>query len=159
MIGWVYALDRHQYQAWLSEGGTEGSLASTGEKLFHQFGCANCHHFDGHGPCPDLRGLYRRTVFITNGPSVTADESYIRESIVDPKAKIVLGFADIMPTFDGQLDEDQIVALISYIKALGTQPGSQFPSSSGSTPQEYGTQPGIAGTGATGNAQTEPEVR
>jgi cytochrome c oxidase subunit II len=159
MIGWVYAMDRQDYQAWLAQGAAEGSLASTGEKLFHQFGCANCHHFDGHGPCPDLRGLYGRQVLITNGPPVDADETYLRESIVDPKAKIVLGFADIMPTFGGQLTEEQIISLIAYIKALGPEPGSQLPSSSGSAPQSYGTQPGIGGPGASGNAGSQPEVR
>jgi len=159
MIGWVYAMDRQNYQAWLSRGAPEGSLASTGEKLFHQFGCANCHHFNGQGPCPDLRGLYGRQVLLTDASPVIADETYLRESIVDPKAKIVLGFANIMPTFDGQLTEDQIVSLIAYIKALGPQPGARFPSSSGSTQQEYGTQPGIGGPGATGNAETQPEIR
>lgn len=159
MIGWVYAMDRQQYQLWLAQGGTEGSLASTGEKLFHQFGCANCHHFDGHGPCPDLRGLYMRPVRITDGPTVIADDSYLRESIVDPKAKIVLGFANLMPTFDGQLTEEQLIALIAYIKAIGPQPGTESPTSSGSTPANYGTQPGIAGPGSTGIAGTEPGVR
>jgi cytochrome c oxidase subunit 2 len=159
MIGWVYAMEPHDYERWLAEGAAEGSLASTGEKLFHQFGCANCHHFDGRGPCPDLRGLYLRRVSIKDGPSVIADETYIRESIIKPKAKIVAGFADFMPTFDGQLTEDQLLALISYIKSIGPQAGTEQPSSSGTTPKEYGTQPGIAGPGATSNAGTEPETR
>ncbi|MBV8847822.1 MAG: cytochrome c oxidase subunit II [Bryobacterales bacterium] len=159
MIGWVYAMNRQDFQTWLAEGAPEGSLASTGEKYFHQFGCANCHHFDGHGPCPDLRGLYGREVQITDGPTVIADDSYIRESILKPKAKIVLGFADIMPTFEGQISDDQLVALLAYIKALGPAPGAEQPTSSGSTPESYGIQPGIGGVGATGNANTEPGVR
>jgi cytochrome c oxidase subunit 2 len=159
MIGWVYAMNRQDYQSWLAEGAAEGSLASTGEKYFHQFGCANCHHFDGHGPCPDLRGLYGREVPITNGPMVVANDSYIRESILKPKAKIVLGFADIMPTFDSQISEDQLIALVAYIKALGPPPGAQQPTSSGSTSGRYGTLPGIGGIGASSSANTEPEVR
>jgi cytochrome c oxidase subunit 2 len=159
MTGWVYVLDRQDYQRWLAQGAAEGSLASTGEKLFHQFGCANCHHFDGHGPCPDLRGLYMQPVRITDGATVIADDSYLRESIVDPKAKIVLGFGNLMPTFDGQLSEDQIIALISYIKAIGPQPGTLQPSSPGSTPEQYGTQPGIAGPGSTSISNTEPGAR
>ena len=59
MIGWVYAMEPHDYQRGWTEGGAEGSLASTGEKLFHQFGCANCHHFDGQGRCPILRESVR----------------------------------------------------------------------------------------------------
>jgi cytochrome c oxidase subunit 2 len=159
MIGWVYAMDRHDYQQWLSEGGAEGSLASTGEKMFHQFGCANCHHFDGHGPCPVLQGLYLRPVRLKTGETVIADESYIRESIIDPKAKIVAGFDNIMPTFKGQIQEDQIVALIAYIKAIGPQPGAVQPTGSGTASQSDGTQPGIGLPGATGNAGTQPGVR
>ena len=159
MIGWIYVLERQQYQHWLQEGAAEGSLASSGEKLFHQFGCANCHHFDGHGPGPDLIGLYDRPVQIKDMGTVIADDSYIRESIVDPRAKIVLGFDDIMPTFKGQLSEEQIVQLISYVKALGPPPGSEFPASSGSTPHDYGTQKGIAGPGASAISTSKPETR
>ncbi len=159
MIGWVYAMSPRDYYLWLQQGAAEGSLASKGEKLFHQYGCANCHHFDGHGRCPNLRGLYLRPVQISTGQTVIADETYIRESILQPRAKTVLGFQDIMPTFEGQLSEDQVIELISYIKAIGPQPGADFPSSSGTVPREYGTQPGIAGPGSTSNAGTQPGVR
>jgi cytochrome c oxidase subunit 2 len=160
MIGYIYAMEPREYALWLAQGGAEGSLASTGEKLFHQFGCANCHHFDGHGPCPDLKGLYRRPVLITTGQTVIADESYIRESIVDPGAKIVAGFANFMPnTFKDQLTEDQIIALIAYIKAIGPEPGAQQPSSAGEVPQSYGETPGIAGPGSPGVISDQPEVR
>lgn len=159
MIGWVYAMDRQDYQAWLRQGAAEGSLASTGEKLFHQFGCANCHHFDGHGPAPDLQGLYGRQVLLKDAAPSTADETYIRQKLMDPKLTTVLGFENIMPTFDGQLTEEQVIALISYIKALGPPSGSRLSTSSGSTPQEYGTTPGIGEPGASGNAQTEPGIR
>lgn len=149
MIGWVYALDRNQYQDWLEHGAAEGSLSSTGEKLFHQFGCSNCHHFDGHGPCPRLADLYNRPVLLTTGETVQADDTYLRRSILDPRAQVVAGFAPIMPTFAGQLSEEQVIALIAYIKAMGPPPGSSEPSSSGSAPQYYGTQPGIGQPGAT----------
>ena len=159
MIGWIYAMDRQQYQQWLAQGAAEGSLASMGEKMFHQFGCANCHHFDGQGPCPNLKDLYLRPVLLSNGQTVTADESYIRESIVDPGAQIVAGFANVMPTFKGQLQEDQLVALVAFIKSIGPQPGDEESFSSGSTPRLYGTQPGIAGPGATSEAGTRPGAR
>ncbi len=119
MIGWVYAMAPHDYQLWLDRGGAEGSLASTGEKLFHQYGCSNCHHFDGQGRCPVLRDLYGRTVRIAGGETVIADETYLRESILNPRAKIVEGYEPAMPSFEGQLSEEQIVALIAYIKAIG----------------------------------------
>ena len=146
MIGWVYAMQPHDYQTWLTQGGAEGSLASTGEKLFHQYGCSNCHHFDGHGRAPNLQGLYGRAVEISGMGIVTANETYLRESILDPKAKIVDGFQAIMPTFQGQLSEDDLIALISYIKAIGPAPGAEMPSSSGNGPAEM-NKPGIAGPG------------
>ena len=159
MIGWIYAMSPADYQQWLETGAAEGSLASQGEKLFHQYGCANCHHFDGHGPCPDLIGLYDRPVQIKDMGTVIADDSYIRESIVDPRAKIVLGFDDIMPTFKGQLTEEQLVQLIAYVKALGPPPGAEFPGSSGSTPHDYGTQKGIGGPGSSAISTGPPEKR
>lgn len=167
MIGWVYAMNPHDYQKWLDEGGSEGSLASTGAKLFHQFACANCHYFDGHGYCPNLKGLYLRPVQIAGGTSVSgettviADESYIRESILDPKAKIVQGFKDLMPTFKGQISEEQIIALIAYIKAIGPAPGEQLPSiPGGGVPSSTGSAPELARPRATtAPSSTAPEAR
>ncbi|HYK61459.1 MAG TPA: cytochrome c oxidase subunit II [Bryobacteraceae bacterium] len=166
MIGWVYAMDPHDYEAWLEQGAAEGSMASTGEKLFHQYGCANCHHFDGHGPCPDLQGLYGRTVQISGGTSVpgpttvVADENYIREKILNPRAKVVQGWKDgYMPSFQGQIDEEQILDLIAYVKALGPAPGSALTSSSGAVPQGSAWQPVIIGPGATSINNTVPDKR
>ena len=160
MIGYVYAMPPREYQTWLTQGAAEGSLASMGEKYFHQYGCSNCHHFGTQGRCPDLRNLYMRPVQILGGETVTADESYIRESILDPDAKIVYGFQPhIMPNFSGQLSEEQVLDLISYIKALGPQPGTELPSSSGTAPKEYGSQPGIAGPNATSNSGSHLEQR
>ena len=159
MIGWVYAMEPHDYQLWLDRGGAEGSLASTGEKLFHQFGCSNCHRFDGQGRCPVLRDLYGRTVRIAGGDTVVADETYIRESILYPRAKIVEGFQPVMPTFDGQLTEEQVVALISYIKAIGPQPGLQQPTNPGTAPTNYGNTKGIAGPEATSISGSKPGKR
>lgn len=160
MIGWIYAMPPAEYQRWLTEGAAEGSLSSRGEKFFHQFGCANCHHFYDQGRCPNLRNLYGRTVQLASGESVVADESYFRESILDPNAKIVYGFqSNIMPNFTGQLNEEQVIALISFLKALGPRPGTGQPSSSGAAPKGYGTQPGIAGPGATSNSNSQVQER
>jgi cytochrome c oxidase subunit II len=145
MIGWVYAMQPADYQRWLEQGAAEGSLASTGEKLFHQYGCSNCHRLDTQGRCPNLRGIYNRPVEINGGKIVMADESYLRESILQPMAKIVYGYQPIMPTF--QLKEEEVIALIAYIKALGAAPGTQMPSAPGQLPAGFAGQPGIAGPG------------
>lgn len=123
MGGWIYAMDPKDYRAWLERGGAEGSLASTGEKLFHQFACSNCHRYAGHGRAPNLVGLYGTPVRLAGGQLAVADDTYIRESILKPNAQIAEGFqSSIMPTFQGQLTEDDVIALIAYIKALGAGP-------------------------------------
>lgn len=160
MTGWVYALDRQQYEQWRQEGGAEGSLASTGEKMFHQFGCANCHHFDGHGRCPNLQGLYGTTVHLAGGGTTIADANYIRHKLFNPRDTTVEGYdKNVMPDFSHQLSEDQIVELIAYIRSLGPQPGSVLPSSAGTTPSSYGPQPGISYPGAPSLGNPEPGIR
>src|SRR5271170_3799903 len=107
-----------QYQAWLSGGGTTGSLAASGESLFQQLGCPTCHRSDTQGRGPNLVGIYGKPVQLEDGRRVTADENYIRESILNPQAKIVAGFKPIMPTFQGQVTEESLGALVSYVKSL-----------------------------------------
>jgi cytochrome c oxidase subunit 2 len=82
-------------------------------------GCSTCHLQDQQGRCPILRGVYGSNVQLDNGKTVLADDAYIRESILNPNAKIVAGFkADIMPTFQGQISEEALLQLIVYVKSL-----------------------------------------
>jgi cytochrome c oxidase subunit 2 len=122
MIGTIYAMEPSDYQQWLERGGAEGSLSSQGEKLFHQFACANCHRFDGRGPGPNLQGVFMQPVRIKDQGVIIADPTYIRESILHSRAKIVEGFTDLMPTFEGQISEEQVIQLIAFIRAIGAQP-------------------------------------
>jgi cytochrome c oxidase subunit II len=124
MIGWIYVMRPKEYQAWLS-GGSFGSMASSGEKLFQDLACSNCHHLNDQGRCPNLRGVFGSQVLLSDGSTVKADEAYIRESILNPSAKIVAGFQPIMPTFQGLVSEEGVLQLIEYIKSLGAQPGAQ----------------------------------
>lgn len=119
MIGEVVVLDTAAYEAWASQG-ADGSLASAGEKSFQQYGCAMCHRSDTQGRGPNLVNLYGRPVLLDDGRTVTADETYIRESIINPGVKIASGFKNIMPPFEGQISEDELIGLVAYIKALGT---------------------------------------
>ena len=107
------------YEKWLSGGGGE-SMESSGEKLFSRFGCVNCHHADGSGRGPSLVGVFGKPVLLESGETVMADEAYIRESILAPNAKIVKGYPAIMPTFQGQVSEEQLLQLIAYVKSLKT---------------------------------------
>ncbi|MEA2236379.1 MAG: cytochrome c oxidase subunit [Thermoanaerobaculia bacterium] len=120
MIGWVEVMEPVDYQKWLA-GGAEGSMASQGEKLFQKYACNTCHTNDATGRGPVLQGLYGTNVTLANNATVTADEDYIRESILNPQAKVVKGFAPVMPTFQGQVSEDDLLKLVSYVHSLGTQ--------------------------------------
>jgi cytochrome c oxidase subunit II len=110
----VYVMEPRKYEAWLSGVNTDEAPSVSGEKLFNRLGCATCHGVRA----PTLAGLYGHPVRLTTGETVTADDAYIRESILDPGAKIVMGYTNIMPTYKGQLSEEQVNELIEYIKAL-----------------------------------------
>jgi cytochrome c oxidase subunit 2 len=133
MIGWVYVMAPQDYQAWLS-GGSGGSLASSGEKLFQDLACANCHHPNDQGRCPNLHNLYGTQVSLSDGTHVLFDEAYIRESILSPAAKVVAGYQPIMPTFQGLVTEENVLQLIEYIKSLTPKPGAA-PAGSAKTAQ------------------------
>ncbi|MFY9572302.1 MAG: cytochrome c oxidase subunit II [Blastocatellia bacterium] len=124
MIGWIDVMEPSEYQAWLAGGAGEGSLASSGEKLFQQLACITCHRSDAQGRGPVLEGLFGKEVQLQDG-KIVADEAYIRESILNPRAKIAAGFQPIMPTFQGQVSEEQLLQLIAYIKSIGPKPAGQ----------------------------------
>ena len=123
MIGWIEVMRPQEFQTWLNIGGSEGSMASSGLKLFQQLPCGSCHKADGTGRCPVLEGLFGKQVRLQDGRIVTADESYIRESILDPRAKIAAGYEPIMPNFTGLLSEEEVAQLVAYIKSIGGAPG------------------------------------
>jgi cytochrome c oxidase subunit 2 len=105
-------------------GGSSGPLSATGEKVFAELGCGTCHRSDAQGRGPNLQGLFGKSVRLEDGRTVTADENYIRESILDPGAKIVNGYRPVMPTFQGLVSEEQLNALVAYVKSLSTsKPG------------------------------------
>jgi cytochrome c oxidase subunit II len=123
MGGWVTVMEPMDYSAWLS--GSSDATANpvvAGEKLFTEKACATCHFADGSGRAPSLNALYGNQVLLADGSRVTADDAYIRESILNPQAKIVAGYQPLMPSFQGQLTEEQIIDLTSYIKSLQSQP-------------------------------------
>jgi len=123
MTGEVVVMKPRDYQLWLSGGETGGTLASAGERLFVDLACNTCHRPDSQGRGPVLDGLIGRTVKLQSGESIVADEAYIRESILNPSAKITAGYQPIMPTFQGLVTEEQVLQIIEYVKSLhGTKP-------------------------------------
>ncbi len=122
MGGWVTVMEPSEYAAWLSGSSGQGDPVVAGEKLFVERACSTCHFPDGTGRAPSLNGLYGSKVSLADGSVVVADDAYIRESILQPNAKIVARYQPLMPTYQGQLTEEQILALIAYIKSLQSQP-------------------------------------
>ncbi len=121
MIGWVYALTAEDYQSW-ANGGPTSNPAAAGAQLFQSLGCAQCHKPDNSGPGPSLVVLFGSRVQLADGSTLVADENYIRESVMNPNAKVVAGYQPIMPTFQGRINDDQMVQLIAYIKSLNGNP-------------------------------------
>jgi cytochrome c oxidase subunit 2 len=122
MIGWVTVMEPSEYQAWLSGGGSGGTMAENGAKLFASLSCNTCHLDTGQGRGPVLKGLYGKQVLLRGLQTTTFDDAYIRESILNPQAKVVAGFTPVMPTFQGLVTEEQLLQLIAYVKSLTENP-------------------------------------
>jgi cytochrome c oxidase subunit 2 len=147
MIGQVVVMEPSAFQTWLGSGLAEGSLASAGGKLFADLACNTCHRPDAQGRGPVLQGLFGRTVTLQTGERVVVDESYIRESILNPGEKLTAGFQPIMPAYQGQVNEEGMLELIEYVKALGTgtapaiRPQTDGPRPGENTPSRGGAEP------------------
>jgi cytochrome c oxidase subunit II len=121
MGGYVVVMEPTEFENWLSGNANQMSPAAAGQQMFESLGCASCHGANAEGGRgPALLGLFGNNAVLNNGQTVRADEGYIRESILNPQAKIVTGFGPIMPSFQGQLNEEQLLQLVAYVKSLST---------------------------------------
>lgn len=118
MVGRIVLMTPQDYGRWTASLQPSQSLASEGEKLFRSLGCSGCHGSNSSVHAPDLAGVYGHAVHLSDGRTITADDAYIRDSILLPKKDIVIGYEPVMPSFNGIVSEDQIVRLIAYIKSL-----------------------------------------
>jgi cytochrome c oxidase subunit II len=125
MGGRVVVMEPAAYQQWLSGGAGGISMAEMGGELFQRLGCNTCHRADGTGQGPSLAGLSGKPVKLQGGKTVIADENYIRESILDPRAKVVAGYQPIMPFFKALVSEDGILQIIAYVKSLEQEEQAQ----------------------------------
>jgi cytochrome c oxidase subunit II len=121
MIGWVYVMTPDDYAAWLNGGEKNQSMAQSGEQLFTHLGCASCHAEASTSNGPSLAGIFGTSVKLANGETRVVDESFIREAIVSPNSVPLPNYKQIMPTFQGQIDEEQVLQLVAYVKSLGLQ--------------------------------------
>jgi cytochrome c oxidase subunit 2 len=130
MIGTVYVMEPNDYEAWLSSA-ANASLATTtgvttlrqrGASLFTQLSCGTCHAADGTGRGPSLVGVFGSKIALADGTTVTADEDYLRESILNSQRRTVAGYQQLMPTFQGIVTEEDLASLIEYIKSMQPPP-------------------------------------
>jgi cytochrome c oxidase subunit 2 len=123
MHGNIVVMEANDFQTWLS-GGPQLSVVASGEKLVQELGCVTCHQQAATGRGPSLHGIFGKEMEMQDGGSVTVDETYLRESILNPHARIVSGYQPIMPTYQGLITEEGLMQIIAYIKSLNV-PGQE----------------------------------
>jgi cytochrome c oxidase subunit 2 len=122
MGGWIHVMEPGAYEQWLSGAATTESMEVAGGRLFERLGCGSCHQASDRSRGPSLVGLYGKRVQLASGSTVIADDAYLEASILNPAANVASGFQPIMPTFQGQIDKEDLFKLIAYIKSLkGTE--------------------------------------
>jgi len=124
MGGWVSVMEPADFERWLSQGGAGPSMAEEGERLFVQHHCAGCHRDSQTVRAPRLERVFGRPVPIQEGRDVrfvTADGTYIRDSILRPKAQVVAGYEPVMPSYQDQISEQDLLKIIAYIKSIGAE--------------------------------------
>lgn len=121
MIGNIIVMKPEEYEQWLSNGAPSETLAQSGEKRFRELGCSGCHMGSGVVRAPPLEGIFGRPTPLQSGAVVVADAGYIRDSILLPLKDITAGYEPLMPTFQGRINEEELLELIAYIKTLGTK--------------------------------------
>ena len=123
MGGWLTVMRPRDYGDWLRSQGGQQTLAMQGQQLFRRYGCSGCHEPGGTVRAPQLEGVFGSPVPLSDGSVVIADEHYIRDSILNPKAQVAAGYQPVMPTFDGQISEDDLAKLVAYIESIGPNGG------------------------------------
>jgi cytochrome c oxidase subunit 2 len=120
MIGDIVVLTPDGYKQWLAESTSGMSLAQNGERLFASLSCNACHNAKPDARGPNLANVYGAKLALASGGTVLADDAYLRESILNPSQHITQGYAPIMPTYQGQVSEEGVIALVEYIKNLSS---------------------------------------
>jgi cytochrome c oxidase subunit 2 len=141
MIGSVTVLEPSQYQAWLQGGGEGGTLAQRGARLYESQACNSCHLDSGQGRGPSLKDIVGTTVALQDGSTVVVDDAYLRESILLSQAKIVKGFQPLMPTFQGLISEENLLALIEHVKSMSPKASTAAGQPAGTPPSPNAQQP------------------
>ena len=124
MGGTITVMEPAAYQQWLGASGSDMSLASAGGALFQSYGCSGCHQGQSTVRAPSLVGLYGKPVPMEDGRTLVADDSYLRDKILNPNDNLIAGYKQVMPAFKGVIGEEDLLRLVAYIKSTGVQTGS-----------------------------------
>ena len=153
MGGWIYVMEQRDFDNWLAGNESGGTPVQQGQDLFeNKLGCASCHAGGADQRGAKLEGIYNKEVKLVGGQTVIADDAYIRNSILNPSSQIVEGYQPIMPTFKGQVTEEQLVSLVAYIKSLSGVAGAA-PTGTGTTGSST-----MQGTSANTNTTVAPRA-
>jgi cytochrome c oxidase subunit 2 len=120
MGGWIYVMEPAEHAKWLAGEPAPDSLVAVGERAFHTRGCSGCHSPNATVRAPLLDGIYGRQIPLADRTFVTADDQYLRDSILLPNKQITAGYEPNMPTYQGQISEEEVNAIIAYLKSLGS---------------------------------------
>jgi cytochrome c oxidase subunit 2 len=121
MVGTVTVMSAPDFERWLGRSGASETIAAQGKVLFIHYGCSGCHEDHGTVRAPSLHGLFGGPVPLSDGTTVTADEGYIRDSILQPRKQVVASYDPVMPSFSGVIPEGDLLKLVAYIESLGSQ--------------------------------------
>jgi cytochrome c oxidase subunit 2 len=146
MGGYVYVMEQKDFDNWLAGNVSGQTPVEMGRDLFeNKLGCASCHAGGPQQRGAKLEGIYGKEVKLVGGQAIVADDQYIRNSILNPASQIVEGYQPIMPTFKGQVTDEQLNGLVAYIKSLsgvtGSTGGTTTPASSANTATNSATAP------------------
>ncbi|HEY2101790.1 MAG TPA: cytochrome c oxidase subunit II [Chthoniobacterales bacterium] len=121
MVGWVYVMEPAEHAKWLAGQPAPDSLVTMGERAFHTRGCSGCHAPNAAIRAPLLDGIFGKPVPLSDGTLVTADDQYLRDSILLPNKQIAAGYDPVMPTYQGQIGDEELNAIIAYLKSLAAK--------------------------------------
>ena len=145
MIGQIVVLSQDDFKKWLAGSTSGNSLAQNGERLFASLSCNACHNTRPDARGPSLAGVYDSKLTLATGETVTADDAYLRQAILNPSQHITQGYAPIMPTYQGQISEEGVIALVEYIRNLDSDYRIQQTTNTTELPAENEGQPAAAG--------------
>jgi cytochrome c oxidase subunit 2 len=122
MTGRIVVLEEAAFATWLARQDVGGTLAAQGAALYRQLGCGGCHGAGATVRAPALEGLYGKPVPLSDGTLALADEAYLRDAVLKPRAQVVAGYEPVMPSYEGKISEDELIPLVAYLKSLAGEP-------------------------------------